>query len=55
MTVEKLNFYRQSAKEVSSLDKKIDARMGKGSMSKYDGYCREGCGASSEGPNRVDL
>ena len=33
MTVEKLNFYRQSAKEVSSLDKKIDARTGKGSMS----------------------
>ncbi|KAL3774232.1 hypothetical protein ACHAW5_002246 [Stephanodiscus triporus] len=33
MTVEKLNFYRQSAKEVRSLDKKIDARTGKGSMS----------------------
>ncbi len=33
MTVEKLNFYRQSAKEVSSLGKKIDARTGKGSMS----------------------
>jgi hypothetical protein len=33
MTVEKLNFYRQSAKEVLSLDKKIDARTGKGSMS----------------------
>jgi RNA polymerase primary sigma factor len=33
LTVEKLNFYRQSAKEVRSLDKKIDARSGKGSMS----------------------
>mmetsp|Transcript_20872 Transcript_20872/g.43996 ORF Transcript_20872/g.43996 Transcript_20872/m.43996 type:complete len:717 (+) Transcript_20872:137-2287(+) len=33
MTVTKLNFYRQSAKEVSSLDKKVDARTGKGSMS----------------------
>jgi RNA polymerase primary sigma factor len=31
MTVEKLNFYRHSAKEVGSLDKKIDARTGKGS------------------------
>ena len=30
MTVEKLHFYRQSAKGVSSLDKKIDARTGKG-------------------------
>ncbi|KAL7531823.1 hypothetical protein ACHAXR_004256, partial [Thalassiosira sp. AJA248-18] len=33
MSVEKLNFYRQSAKEVGSLDKSIDARKGKGSMS----------------------
>ena len=33
LTVEKLNFYRQCAKEVRSLDKKIDARSGKGSMS----------------------
>ncbi|KAL3802449.1 hypothetical protein ACHAWO_004751 [Cyclotella atomus] len=31
MSVEKLNFYRQSAKEVGSLDKKVDARTGKGS------------------------
>jgi RNA polymerase primary sigma factor len=31
LTVEKLNFYRQSAKEVKSLDKKIDSRTGKGS------------------------
>ena len=31
MTVEKLNFYRQSAKEVKSLDKTIDSRKGKGS------------------------
>jgi RNA polymerase primary sigma factor len=33
MSVEKLNFYRQSAKGVSSLDKTIDARKGKGSNS----------------------
>ncbi|KAL3810897.1 hypothetical protein ACHAXA_000426 [Cyclostephanos tholiformis] len=33
MTIDKLNFYRQRAKEVRSLDKKIDARSGKGSMS----------------------
>lgn len=33
MSVKKLNFYQQSAKEVKSLDKKIDARSGKGSMS----------------------
>ena len=33
MSVQKLNFYRTSAKEVKSLDKKIDSRTGKGSMS----------------------
>ena len=33
MSVKNLMFYRQSAKEVKSLDKKIDARSGKGSMS----------------------
>jgi len=33
MTVEKLNFYRSSAKEVGSLDKKLEARTGKGSSS----------------------
>lgn len=33
MSIEKLNFYRQSAKGVSSLDKTIDARKGKGSNS----------------------
>jgi len=32
MSVEKLNFYIQSAKEVGSLDKQIDAKQGKGSM-----------------------
>ena len=31
LSIDKLNFYRTSAKEVSSLDKKIDARKGKGS------------------------
>mmetsp|Transcript_29221 Transcript_29221/g.62137 ORF Transcript_29221/g.62137 Transcript_29221/m.62137 type:complete len:710 (-) Transcript_29221:113-2242(-) len=33
MSLQKLQFYRQSANGVSSLDKKIDARQGKGSMS----------------------
>lgn len=33
MSVKKLNFYRKSALEVSSLDKTIDTRKGKGSMS----------------------
>lgn len=33
MSVQKLQFYRKSAQEVSSLDKSIDARKGKGSMS----------------------
>mmetsp|Transcript_11513 Transcript_11513/g.28360 ORF Transcript_11513/g.28360 Transcript_11513/m.28360 type:complete len:776 (-) Transcript_11513:31-2358(-) len=33
MSVRKLEFYRKSAQEVSSLDKGIDARTGKGSMS----------------------
>jgi len=37
MSVEKLNFYRQSAKGVSSLDKTIDARKGKGSNSSGGG------------------
>ncbi len=46
MTVEKLNFYRQSAKEVSSLDKKIDARTGKGSMS---------TGGDGEAGNTMDI
>ncbi|KAL3788681.1 LOW QUALITY PROTEIN: hypothetical protein HJC23_001880 [Cyclotella cryptica] len=31
MSVKQLNFYKQSAKEVQSLDKKIDSRTGKGS------------------------
>ena len=31
LSINKLNFYRTSAKEVSSLDKNIDARKGKGS------------------------
>jgi RNA polymerase primary sigma factor len=31
MSVKQLNFYRQSAKDVKSLDKKIDSRTGKGS------------------------
>jgi RNA polymerase primary sigma factor len=37
MSVEKLNFYRQSAEGVSSLDKTIDARKGKGSNSSGGG------------------
>jgi RNA polymerase primary sigma factor len=45
MTIDKLNFYRQRAKEVKSLDKKIDARSGKGSMSTGGG---EGDGATMD-------
>lgn len=37
LTVEKLNFYKQSAKDVQSLDKKIDARVGKGSAASGSG------------------
>jgi RNA polymerase primary sigma factor len=43
MSVQKLNFYRTSAKEVKSLDKKIDSRTGKGSMS------TGGSGSNSDG------
>ena len=46
MSVKKLNFYRQSANEVSSLDKKIDARSGKGSMS---------TGGDGSGANTMDI
>ena len=37
MTVARLNFYRNSANEVGSLDRTVDARRGKGSMSTGSG------------------
>ena len=37
MSVQRLNFYRNSANEVSSLDRTVDARRGKGSMSTGQG------------------
>jgi len=46
MSIKKLEFYRQSANEVGSLDKKIDARKGKGSMS---------TGGDNSGGNTVDV
>lgn len=46
MSVDKLNFYRQSAKEVSSLDRKVEARTGKGSSSS---------GGDSSGGDTMDM
>jgi RNA polymerase primary sigma factor len=55
MSVEKLNFYRQSAKKVHSLDKTINARKGKGSMSSgSDNSGGNGGGSGGDG-NTLDI